>query len=148
MNIQNSSTQLILGTQTMKPSRIRNTYTENDYNEACTVGNLIFNRKIALETGVNRLVLHGINETSAKDFIKIYASLCTGESFLRGTSVSAIKIFTQNITKEHGNNALFNVIRSVDGHIQEMRKHGSKMISMEKLLEQYKKLYNDKLSNL
>jgi len=85
---------------------------------AYAVANRVFDREITIEVGANELHgIHGLNQTSAIQYINGFASMLRGKVFKRSMNIQATDYFLTRIAEERGQPALKAALASLELHI-------------------------------
>lgn len=91
---------------------------------ACDIAGQVFDGKLKAAVGGEILAAdHGLNKTTAMDFINDYRYLLEGRVFQRAMSAGAMHYFMQQIAKDRGTAGLTNAVTSLRAHIDYYEGH-------------------------
>lgn len=126
----------------------RNTITEEQVAAAYLISSSVYRGESKRVEGINSLVVeHGINKTSAGDFINCCKYLLQGREFHRAMSVSAMDYFLTKISQDFGKEALLNSVNALDQHILYWEGHyKNKVHAMRAVEEKHRKYAMNGLS--
>ncbi|MBL0422393.1 hypothetical protein JI739_18740 [Ramlibacter sp. AW1] len=106
--------------------------TEEQFQAACDVAAAVFAGQLTTAQGVQRLdEEHGVNPTSAGDFIYDYRCLVEGRGFPRGMSAAAMHHFLAQIHMQHGDVGLSRALGALEQHIQYFASRGKRLKSQQ-----------------
>jgi 5-methylcytosine-specific restriction enzyme A len=92
---------------------------ERQYAAACSFASLVFDGKIRESEGAAALARDfGLNQTSARDYIRDYKSLMKGRVFKRSMSAEAMDHFIEQIRIERGSHSLFQALAALRLHLE------------------------------
>lgn len=92
--------------------------TESQYRAACNVAGHVFDQHLKQPEGIDLLARdHGLNRTSARDFIDDYAHLMRGEVFKRAMSAKAMEHFLGEIFLKRERHHHTNAVAALNAHI-------------------------------
>jgi 5-methylcytosine-specific restriction protein A len=101
------------------------------------VGKKIYNKKIALQNGVDTLSKLGMNRNSAVDYIYLFDKLIQGKLYTRTSNAYATEYYINKIYNEKGNGGLENCLLSLLQHIEYYEDKAS--VTLKKQRSIYKK---------
>lgn len=106
--------------------------TEDLYTEAVDI---FFTEK----QDITPLVEMGMNENSAKDTIKCYAQLITGNPFRRSIQQNVIRALLKKLYKNEDKEKLSNVLTGLDKHFEiRIERYNEKNIGAREIVNDYK----------
>lgn len=120
---------------------MRTSYTSEQVDAACNAAYLVYTGSLSAQEAIQHLTDdHGINQTSAKDYITIYKQLVTGRSFLRGMASDAMAQFLTHIHENYGSPGISRSLAALQLHIERTEKgNNSTMRSMRSVAEKFER---------
>lgn len=79
-----------------------------------------------------------INPSSAKMYVYVVECMLRGETYKRTISSTATRQYLRNIERDYGAAGLQRALQALDGHIRYRHQCGQIVISLEKILKQYR----------
>jgi len=118
--------------------------TEQQVEAAYSIAKKVYSGELKTQDGSLFLTEeHGLNRTSATDFINDYRYMLNGRLFQRGMSASAMKYFIESIYKDGNSNSLRKALNALNLHIEYWENHYNVTAhSMRRVSEQFEKVCN------
>jgi 5-methylcytosine-specific restriction enzyme A len=115
---------------------------------ACEVAAQVHQGQLRRVDGVRILAdEHGINESSAGDFIEDYRRLAEGREFQRAMSGAAMRYFMEQVAVREGALGKANAIRALQAHIRYYEKDGKRTNVMRNVLAEFQGIRTEGIGN-